>query len=193
MARVDDRAGPQAQHAPPSTAAPGEWRRGVLVRRLAQAAGLSDVCARDMEVGVFNYALAYATEHKVLKNWGNPRFVAVYQAKARSVLCNITPGSYVGNAGLLQRLRDGEFAPHEVAAMRPEETCPERWQSALDVKLAHDRYMSTAKPTAMTDQFQCKRCKGRECVYQEIQLRSSDEPMSIFVTCLSCALRWRIG
>jgi DNA-directed RNA polymerase subunit M/transcription elongation factor TFIIS len=180
--------------APPARA----WPRDMLVRRLrepleAGGAALDERQASDMEIGVYNFALEYATDHKVLKDWSNPRFAGLYQAKARSVLANITPTAYVGNPRLLQRLRDGEFAPHEVATMRPENTFPERWQGALDVKLAHDEYMNTAKPAAMTDQFKCKRCHKRECVYQEIQLRSSDEPMSIFVTCLTCGSRWRIG
>ena len=47
------------------------------------------------------------------------------------------------------------------------------------------------KKEAMTDQFECKRCKSRETAYYEVQTRSADEPMTIFITCLNCGNRWK--
>ena len=44
---------------------------------------------------------------------------------------------------------------------------------------------------AMTDQFKCGRCKSRKCIYYELQTRSADEGMTIFITCLNCGNRWR--
>lgn len=35
-------------------------------------------------------------------------------------------------------------------------------------------------------EFQCFKCKGYDTVYQQLQTRSSDEPMTTFVTCLKC-------
>jgi transcription elongation factor S-II len=42
-----------------------------------------------------------------------------------------------------------------------------------------------------TDRFKCNRCGKRECTYYEMQTRSADEPMTIFVNCLNCGKRWR--
>jgi len=44
---------------------------------------------------------------------------------------------------------------------------------------------------AATDQFKCYKCKKRKCTYYEMQTRSADEPMTTFVTCLSCGNRWK--
>ncbi len=44
---------------------------------------------------------------------------------------------------------------------------------------------------AMTDEFKCKRCKSRKTTYYEMQTRSADEPMTIFITCLTCGNRWK--
>ena len=35
------------------------------------------------------------------------------------------------------------------------------------------------------------KCKGNKCRYYQMQTRSADEPMTTFVTCLSCANRWK--
>ncbi|ANQ10170.1 Transcription elongation factor S-II [Plasmodium coatneyi] len=40
-------------------------------------------------------------------------------------------------------------------------------------------------------EFQCFKCKGYDTVYHQLQTRSSDEPMTTFVTCLKCNNRWK--
>lgn len=40
-------------------------------------------------------------------------------------------------------------------------------------------------------EFTCSRCKGTKTSHYSMQTRSSDEPMTVFVTCLTCRKRWR--
>ncbi|CDO63606.1 transcription elongation factor s-II, putative [Plasmodium reichenowi] len=40
-------------------------------------------------------------------------------------------------------------------------------------------------------EFQCFKCKGYDTIYHQLQTRSSDEPMTTFVTCLKCNNRWK--
>lgn len=35
-----------------------------------------------------------------------------------------------------------------------------------------------------TDAFKCGRCQQRKCTFYQLQTRSSDEPMTIFITCM---------
>lgn len=39
--------------------------------------------------------------------------------------------------------------------------------------------------------YQCKRCGDRKTVSTEKQTRSADEPMTVFITCLSCGNKWK--
>ena len=167
--------------------------RAFVSNMITERTGLDQTISMDMEIGIYNYSLSKADERRVAKNWRNPRFRALYEAKARSVVCNVDTAGYVGNTRLLSRLREGEFKPHELAFMDPENVFPERWRHALDMKLQRDEYISNARPAAMTDQFRCGRCKKRECSYMELQTRSCDEPASIFVQCHCCGNRWRMG
>ena len=59
----------------------------------------------------------------------------------------------------------------------------------LDEKYKKDQFTYNSKPEAMTDQFKCG--KSAECSYYEIQTRSADEAMTIFVTCINCGNRWK--
>jgi len=154
---------------------------------------LTEADARDVEVGIFNWTVKTAEERSIPKTWKNFMFHGMYTFKARSVLANLDPESSVGNPRLLDRIREREFFPHDVAFMKPHNVYPERWKKVLDEKMQKDEYIHNEKPASMTDQFKCGKCHKRECIYQELQLRSCDEPVSIFITCLNCGNRWRIG
>ncbi len=42
-----------------------------------------------------------------------------------------------------------------------------------------------------TDIFKCGKCKQKECSFYQKQTRSSDEPMTTFITCDLCGHEWR--
>jgi transcription elongation factor S-II len=129
----------------------------------------------------------------VIKNWKVPRFVSIYTDKARSIISNLNPSSYVENFRLLSRLNESEFLPHEIAFMSPDAIFPEKWKQIIDERVKKELNVFDEKPQAMTNQFKCGKCKKRDCIYQELQLRSADEPMTLFITCLNCGNRWKIG
>jgi transcription elongation factor S-II len=151
--------------------------------------------AINMERSVYNWCLRRADEasQRIAKNWRNTKFRALYEAKARSVLCNIDPTAYVGNATLLQRVLDGEFEPRDIADVCRERAFPERWKEAVDLKAQREEYIINSKPSSMTDQFKCGRCKNRQTTFVEVQLRSADEPATLFIQCIVCGHRWRLG
>jgi transcription elongation factor S-II len=40
-------------------------------------------------------------------------------------------------------------------------------------------------------QFTCRKCKGEKTTNYQMQTRSADEPMTVFIACLTCGHRWR--
>jgi DNA-directed RNA polymerase subunit M/transcription elongation factor TFIIS len=163
-----------------------------FVQELVDRTELTEAYAKDLEIGVFNWSIQQCETLKLSKNWKNPRFVSVYKDKARSMLVNIQRDSYVKNDKLVGRIVDREFMPHELPFMKPENMFPQRWAEILDVKMKKDMHVFEEKPVAMTTEFKCGKCKKRECVYQELQVRSADEPMTIFITCTNCGNKWKI-
>lgn len=165
--------------------------RDRFVALVQSKTGLDDQHAKDLEIGVFNWAVMASDKYKVVKNWKSHKFMLLYKDKARSVLANIDKTSYINNARLMDRLKEHEFLPHEVAFMQPENVFPEKWKELLDEKLKRD-VVFEEKPEAMTTQFRCGKCKRNSCIYREKQVRSADEPMTLFITCLNCGNRWRM-
>jgi DNA-directed RNA polymerase subunit M/transcription elongation factor TFIIS len=164
-----------------------------IVTLIKDKTGLEEKEAKDLEIGIYNWCIKYADEHKILKTWSNNKFLNVYLEKARSVVSNIDKGSYLNNERLLTRLTDKEFAPHDIAFMKPDTVFPERWKSTIDAFMKRYENAYENKVAAMTDMFVCGKCKKRETTYYEMFSRSADEPAIIHIRCVNCGNTWKIG
>lgn len=146
----------------------------------------------NIERGIYNYTIERkCVQHNIAKRWDDNLFKSMYVKKAISVYANLKSDSYLNNKRLKTRLLEGEFKPHEIVYMDPQEQFPEHWKSLIDEKEKIEKALYEKDRGGATDQFKCSKCKKRECSYYELQTRSADEPMTIFVTCLNCGKRWR--
>lgn len=152
---------------------------------------LSPIQQKDLEIGIYNASIQEATVRKVRKIWENPVFVSLYKILGRRTITNLKPTSYVSNTRLLKRLIEGEFKPHDIAFMSYGELYPEKWRPLMEQQLKRETKLLEGNKDMATDQFKCSRCYKRECTYYEMQTRSADEPMTIFVRCLNCGKQWR--
>ena len=139
----------------------------------------------NMEKGIYNYAVKEASTKKVVKKWDNPHFVQIYVDRVRSIYFNLN------NETLLQQLADGSIKPHVVAFMTHQELAPEKWAKLIEAKTKRDLNKCETNLSAATDTFTCRKCKGNQCTYYQLQTRSADEPMTTFITCLECGKKWK--
>jgi DNA-directed RNA polymerase subunit M/transcription elongation factor TFIIS len=144
----------------------------------------------DLERGIYNASLDEAVKKGVRRHWENPDFAAIYKTIARRTLANLDPEAYVGNSRLLIRLQEGEFPPHQVPFMSANNLYPEHWQELAAAQLKRETTMLEGQEEG-TDMFKCKRCGKSKTRYYEMQTRSADEPMTIFIRCLNCGKEWR--
>ena len=146
----------------------------------------NEVYARNLEKGIYNYAINQAKTRNVVRQWDNSAFVMLYVDKLRSVWFNINDASYVENHHLLERLFSDEFKAHELAFMTHYELCPEKWKDLIDLKIARDKIKFDNQVDSASDEFKCPRCQQRKCSYYQLQTRSADEPMTVFIVCAKC-------
>jgi DNA-directed RNA polymerase subunit M/transcription elongation factor TFIIS len=146
----------------------------------------------DLERGIYNAALQEANKRGTRRHWENPDFAEIYKVVARRCLANLDPMAYVGNSRLIKRLQDGEFPPHQVPFMSPRELYPEHWQELADEQLKRETTMlEGSSQEEGSDMFKCRRCGKSKTRYWEMQTRSADEPMTVFIRCLNCGKEWR--
>jgi transcription elongation factor S-II len=148
---------------------------------------------RSLEKGIFEAAYNNAQKNYIARNWKTPQFKEIYRQILSSVLSNIHPDSPVRNPRLLNRVLEGEFKLEEIPCMTSYDMFPEKWFELKDKLLQREQKILEGNKSRATDQFKCRRCGKRECTYYELQTRSADEPMTIFVTCLNCGKEWRNG
>lgn len=167
--------------------------RSVVVKLIKDKTGVDDICAKDMEIGIYNWTIEYSTVNKIIKNWQNPRFHKLYFEKARSVISNIDKQSYIQNDRLMERLVEREFTPHEIAFMKPENTFPEMWKETIDAYMKKYENAYEKRDIAVSSLFKCGKCKKKMCTYYSLQTKSGDEGETVFVSCQNCGNKWKIG
>jgi transcription elongation factor S-II len=148
---------------------------------------------RDLEKAIFQASHQYAQRQYIAQNWKTPQFCEAYRQRFRTVVSNLHPRSPVGNTRLIMRVKEGEFPLSFVPFMTAYEMFPEHWFALKDKLLQREQKILEGNKSRATDQFKCRRCQKRECTYYELQTRSADEPMTIFITCLNCGKEWRQG
>ena len=139
----------------------------------------------NLEKGIFNYALKEADQRKIVKKWDNKHFVQIYLDRLRSIYINLK------NPEILEQIKSETIQAHTVAFMTHQEMRPDKWKELIEEKIIKDKNKFEINVEASTDTFTCRKCRSKKCTYYQMQTRSADEPMTIFVTCIDCGNRWK--
>ena len=139
---------------------------------------------------IYASSLTSSDKYDIRKVWSSQAYRDVYFAIGRRLIGNLSPHMYVGNRGLWERYMGGELTLEQIANQNFYELCPEVWEKMVDRQAKRERIMLEGDFSRATDRWQCNGCKQRKCTYYELQTRSADEPMTIFIQCLNCGKRW---
>ena len=138
----------------------------------------------NLEKGIFNYALKEADQRKIVKKWDNKHFVQIYLDRLRSIYINL-------NDSIIEQINNGTVKAHVVAFMTHQELNPDKWTTLIEAKAKRDANKFETNIAAATDTFTCRKCKGNQCTYYQMQTRSADEPMTCYISCVLCGNRWK--
>ncbi len=142
--------------------------------------------AKNVEIGIYNYSIQEAKKKKIVKKWNNPHFVLIYKTHLKSVLANLK-----SNGALLEDILSEKMRPEHIAFMNHQEMAPEKWSRLIAEKTERDKHKFEQNVEASTTMFTCRKCRGNQCTYYMMQIRSADEPMHCFITCTICGHRWK--
>jgi len=112
-----------------------------------------------------------------------------YQAKFRSLFSNLKDEL---NQGLRNALFTGDLQVARLIQMTHEELAnPVLQEQRRKLKAQQIAARQDYKATASCTMFTCHKCGKNETTYFQLQTRSADEPMTTFVTCITCGHHWR--
>jgi len=149
----------------------------------------AQIC-QQIEKSIFNFTQDKTGEENIPQSWDNKLYKRIYVNKCLSIYNNLNPNAYVQNQDLIQSIQKCEIDLDKIAFLTPQELYPKHWEHLLEKKTANDEFLYLKKHGAVTNQWKCGKCKERKCTYYQLQIRSSDEPMTTFVTCVNCGNRW---
>jgi DNA-directed RNA polymerase subunit M/transcription elongation factor TFIIS len=146
---------------------------------------------RQLERCIYNGSIRAAAQRHIGKAWSHNPFVEMYQMFAKHIAANFHPDAYVNNTELYARYKAGEITLKEISEMDTYQLFEERWKDSFAQQQVREKRQLEGDKSMATDRFLCGKCGKRECTYYELQTRSADEPMTIFITCLNCGKHWR--
>ena len=158
--------------------------RGEAVAQIANM--LMDIKkAISIEMSIFEYALLHVTLHSLSMEIITPIYIHKYE----DILMNLDKNSYVANKTLYPFIMNENVNLQYVAFLSPLQLHPEAFANDIEkIKKKEDAISSMATSNAHF----CKNCKERKTTVYELQIRSSDEPSSYFITCMVCYRTWII-
>jgi transcription elongation factor S-II len=151
----------------------------------------SDKKSRNIERAIFNWSIDTGKEKKIITKWTKNEFCDIYITKVYSILSNLNIKSGIDNTYLIDAINSGKIKSFKVPYMSHQELFPKQWEKIIKTKVLRDKSKYEINLEAATDAFKCWKCKKRKCTYYELQTRSADEPMTTFVSCLSCGNHWK--
>ncbi|GFP86627.1 transcription elongation factor a protein 2 [Phtheirospermum japonicum] len=118
--------------------------------------------------------------------WGGPH----NKAKYRSVFFNIKDPK---NPDFRRRVLAGDIEARAVPHLTSQEMASEERRAETEELEQKSLFNSERGGTqqASTDEFTCGRCRKKETTYYQVKMRSRDEHMTTFVTCVNCYNMWK--
>lgn len=146
-----------------------------------------------LEKSIYTYCKNEGLKKGIDILFENELFKILYIQKSRSIIHNLDKNSYIQNTTLLDKINSNKLNLLDLPNLEHFEIFPERWDFYIEKQKILDKRLTDIPPASTTDQFKCPKCKQRKCTYVSVQIRSADEPMTSFVSCLveGCNYAWR--
>ena len=132
----------------------------------------------NMEISIYNACIKMAKQINVVPLWENILFKHLYISKFMSFYKNISSNTHLKEEIVKNKLS------FKVGDMTFKDFNKTKWEKSSDDQ-DNENYNEAGL-------FQCKKCKSYNTTYYSLQIRSADEPMTNFITCLNCKNRWKV-
>ena len=161
--------------------------RAFVIKRLSELLDIpkDDVICINMEKNILNHSISHCEEAA----WENHKFVNIYKHKFLQIQYNLRKSPELKN-----RILEKKVKTTDVIDMQHEQL----WFDGPRAKQVEKKIHTDLRKQALLKEaknqdglFKCGRCKTMKTSYYEMQTRSADEPMTVFVSCLNCGKNWK--
>ena len=165
--------------------------RRFVIERLSTLLGIpeDDTICVNLEKNILNYSIEKCQNPNDAA-WENHRFVGTYKHKFLQLQYNLRKSPEL-KSKIVKRL----IKTKDVISMNPDELWYDGpYAKRIEEKIHLDmrkQYVEKEAKENLVGFFKCGRCKSMKTTYFQMQTRSADEPMTVFVSCLNCEKNWK--
>lgn len=165
--------------------------RQFVVERLSNLLEVpkDDTIIINLEKNILNHATDRSQAIGQTPAWDNHKFSGMYKQKFLQIQFNLRR-----SPNLKDRIRNKKIKTRDVILLGP---C-DLWHDGPYATMLEERVVKEMRKAYAADQaknqdgfFTCNKCKSKKTTYYELQTRSADEPMTVFVTCHNCGKHWK--
>lgn len=131
--------------------------------------------SQNIEKSIYNFSTEYVNELGNEPSFDDVTFSHVYKQKLLDVL------KHLERPEIVLGLKEKKIS-RNMAYLKPQDLLPNKWKDEID----------DTEQEIQEGIFQCKKCGSKKTTYYSLQTRSSDEPMTNFITCVECKNRWKM-
>ena len=147
--------------------------------------------AINIEKSIFNWSIEQTKMEGDIPSWENHLFKERYKRK----YCSIFFNTKEPRSKLVERIKNGTLKTREIARLEPSVLWPDGpWDQAIKQhkkKELEKELLKKELEAEIQGAFQCRKCKSWKTKHFELQTRSADEPMTVYVSCVNCSTRWK--
>jgi DNA-directed RNA polymerase subunit M/transcription elongation factor TFIIS len=118
-------------------------------------------------------------------SWDSRHFRSRYKHKLLEVVNNLKR-----NPDIIKTVK-----AKDIPMLSPIQVWPDGPMAKTEFKLKEKELVIEAIKMKMDEDyegmFKCRKCKSKKTTYYQMQTRSADEPMTTYVTCMECSLKWK--
>ena len=167
--------------------------REYALQKYADVMGLDidNNIVKNMELCTWNWAFRRSSELGDVPATNNRYHVGRYKQKFLSMIYNLKK-----SPNLTDRILKGELKTSVAINLSPQGLWPDGPHAKMTEKIADIEMKKLHAANYMHDKdykglFRCGKCRGYKTTFYQMQTRSADEPMTVFITCHTCNIRWK--
>jgi DNA-directed RNA polymerase subunit M/transcription elongation factor TFIIS len=150
----------------------------------------NSICV-NLEKSTNNWAVKKTLELSDYPYEDNPKHLNRYKHKFLSMQYNLKK-----SPNLKSHILDGVLKTCNVVNLSPQALWPDGPHAKMSEQIAVTEMKKQHAANYMHDKdykglFKCGKCRGYKTTFYQMQTRSADEPMTVFVTCHNCDTRWK--
>tara|TARA_Y100000389_G_C17465382_1_gene525016 strand:- start:2980 stop:3486 length:507 start_codon:yes stop_codon:yes gene_type:complete len=165
--------------------------RAFVTTRYAELLGLPEehpLCV-NLEKSTHNWAVNKTESLHDVAASDNRRHMDRYKQKFLEIQKNLKHSPTLKNRILSGQLKTNKVFDIPLESMWPDGLYAKAKEKGIERDMAKDYNIANEKD--YKGLFRCDKCRGYKTTYYQMQTRSADEPMTVFVTCHVCKLTWK--